>query len=142
MLIFIRLLPELVSQSNLRQFVDKALCPPWWRLLSPQSSIHSTEIRKLTNGETYSIEYHGIVDIEPAMGAVATIRKLHRALLKGKRVDVRKYYQRSPLRDRRKERQRVSLFDDCRKQDRRRKVMLTEWVTISGPFRVGNLRSA
>ncbi|MEN8166753.1 MAG: hypothetical protein ABFR65_04645 [Pseudomonadota bacterium] len=142
MLIFIRLLPESVSQSNLREFVDQALSPPWWRLFSLQSSIHSTEIRKLTNGETYSIEYHGIVGIEPAMGAATAVRRLHRTLLKGKRVEVRKYYQRSPLRDRRVGRRRVSLLDECRKQDRRRKVMLTEWVSISGPFRAGHPRTA
>jgi len=101
MLIFIRLLPESVTQGELRRFVEKAIHSPWRNLFLARSKIRMAEIRKLVNRATGSVEYHGLVDIEPAKGAVTAIRKLHLTPLKGKTVEVRKYYKRSPLRDRR-----------------------------------------
>lgn len=132
MLIFIRLLPESVTQNDLRKFVDKAMRPHWSNLFFPSSRIRSTEIRKFTNSQNHSVEYHGIVDIEPAKAAVRVIRKLNRTPLKGKEVEVRKYYQRSALRDRRDEKAQAFASDERRRRDRRREAMAMERVAISG----------
>jgi hypothetical protein len=99
------------------------------------------EIRKLVNRATGSVEYHGLVDIEPAKGAVTAIRKLHLTPLKGKTVEVRKYYKRSPLRDRR-ERGDEGVAENRRKRDRRRPNLMAESVTISGPLRAGRLKAS
>lgn len=134
MLVFIRLLPESVTQNDLRKFVGKAIRSPWQSLFFPSSRICSTEIRKLSNIMNHSVEYHGLVDIEPAKAAVKVIRKLNRTPLKGKEVEVRKYYQRSVLRDRRGEKAAGPYSDDRRRQDRRREAMLAERVSMSGPL--------
>ena len=134
MLVFIRLLPESVTKNDLRKFIGKAIDSPWQSLFPPSNRIRSTEMRKLSNGQSHSVEYHGIVDIEPAKGAVKAIRKLHRTPLKGKEVEVRKYYQRSSLRDRRNKQQEVSPTDERRRHDRRRASLLVESVWISGPL--------
>ena len=137
MLVFIRLLPESVTQTELRKFVDRVLRPHWSNLFFPSSRIRSTEIRKFSNSTKHSVEYHGIVDIEPAKAAVRAIRKLNRTLLKGKEVEVRKYYQRSVLRDRRTGKAEDVPADERRRQDRRREAMRTERVLISGRLAPG-----
>lgn len=134
MLVFIRLLPESVTQNDLRKFVDKAVRSHWPSLFLSSSRIRSTEIRKFSNSTNRSVEYHGIVDIEPAKVAVKAIRKLNRTPLKGKEVEVRKYYQRSALRDRRAGTEEGFSSDDRRRQDRRREAMLMERVSVSGPL--------
>jgi hypothetical protein len=132
-LIFIRLLPESVTQSELRKFVGRVVHSPWHSLLYPATRIQSIEITKITSTLQQSVEYHGIIDIEPAKLALKVIRKLHRAPLKGKQVEVRKYYQRSALRDRRKNQQTAPPSgSDRRRQDRRRVGLMRERVTISG----------
>jgi RNA recognition motif-containing protein len=143
MLIFIRLLPESVTQGELRRFVEKAIHSPWRNLFLARSKIRMAEIRKLVNRATGSVEYHGLVDIEPAKGAVTAIRKLHLTPLKGKTVEVRKYYKRSPLRDRRERgNKNEAVFENRRKRDRRRQNLVAESVTISGPLRAGRLKAS
>jgi hypothetical protein len=143
MLVFIRLLPEAVTQNDLRKFVGKAIRSSWLHWLFPQARIHSTEIRKFANGQNHSVEYHAIVDIEPAKAAVAAIRKLNRTPLKGKQVEVRKYYHRSLLRDRRKALQEdAQEGDERRRRDRRRESLEVERVGVSGTWQGGSLQGS
>jgi RNA recognition motif-containing protein len=141
MRIFIRLLPESVTQSDLRRFVEKAIHSPWQPLLLRRSKIHSTEIRMLVNRATGSVEYHGLVDVEPAKRAAVAIRKLNQTPLKGKAVEVRKYYERSALRDRRGG-DMAAASSNRRKRDRRRENLVAESVNISGPLRAGRLQAS
>ena len=140
MLVFIRLLPESVTQNDLLQFVSKAVRSPWQNLLLPSPRIHSIEIRKLSSSTNHTVEYHGIVDIKPAKAAVKAIRKLNRTPLKGKEVEVRKFYQRSALRDRRVKTDDPPV-DERRKRDRRREGMITERVSITGPIEISYSRT-
>jgi hypothetical protein len=133
-LVFIRLLPESVTQNELRRFVSNGLRSRWLIAFPVSGKIRSVEIRKFTNGTSRSVEYHGIVDIEPAKAAVKAIRKLNRTLLKGKEVEVRKYYQRSVLRDRRIAMGARTPSDERRKRDRRRGSMVMERVSVSGHY--------
>jgi len=139
-LVFIRLLPESVTQSDLRKFVRNALRPSWLNPFSSQSRIQATEIRKLCNRATLSVEYHGVVEIESAKAAVAAIHKLNRTSLKGKVVEVRKYFQRSLQRDRREGVPEL-LSANRRKQDRRREGMTVERVARSGPLEIGQVKT-
>jgi hypothetical protein len=142
MLIFIRLLPESVTQGELRRFVEKAIRSPWRRLPFSRNKIQMAEIRKLVNRATGSVEYHGLVDVEPAKGAVKAIRKLNLTPLKGKTVEVRKYYKRSPLRDRREGGAAEGTSANRPRRDRRRPNLVAESVTISGPLRAGRLKAS
>jgi hypothetical protein len=142
MLIFIRLLPESVTQGELRRFVEKAIHSPWSGLFFARCKIRMAEIRKLVNRATGSVEYHGVVDVEPAKGAAKAIRKLNLTPLKGKAVEVRKYYKRSPLRDRREGGSLEAASANRRQRDRRRPNLVAESVTISGPLRAGRLKAS
>jgi hypothetical protein len=139
--IFIRLLPDDVSQSDLRHFVSDALHRSWF-VRSSNGQIVAVEIRKLTNSETYSTEYHGIVDVEPAKAAMQAIQKLNRNNLKGKDVEVRKFFQRSDLRDRRRHLSDEAISEERRKRDRRRSHMQEERVHRSGALGIGYLKEA
>lgn len=134
MLIFIRLLPESITHTDLRRFADKAIQSTWLNLFHPPIQINSIEIRKITNTQTHSAEYHGVIDIEPAKMAAKAIRKLHRTPLKRKEVEVRKFFQRSTLRDRRRQTQSqvAPTIEERRRQDRRRPGLVTEQVSVSG----------
>ena len=139
MLVFIRLLPMSVTQHDLRKFLGKALRPSWRNLFFTRGTVRSTEIRKFSNHANDSVEYHGIVEIEPAKGAVRAIRKLNRTRLKDREVEVRKYYQRSALRDRRSG-EMDYIGEDRRKRDRRRWDMESEHVPISRRLEPGRNR--
>ncbi len=140
MLVFIRMIPKSVNCNELRHFVSKGVNSFWTRYAGKQGSVDSVSINKVTNQEMQSVEYHGIVNIEPATSAQAAIKKLNRTTLKGVPVEVRKFYQRSPMRDRRKGQSDIDadMFKDLRKGDRRRKQLFMEPVYISGAVKVGD----
>ena len=140
MLVFVRLIPETVTIGDLRHFVDKGMGSLRDYIFGRQGAITSILIFRVTNPKTHSVEYHGMIDIQPAASAQATIRRLNRTLLKGMPVEVRKYFRRSPLRDRRtgqSDRKRES-FKDLRKKDRRRYQLDLEPVYVSGSVKAGD----
>ncbi|MCB1759715.1 MAG: RNA-binding protein [Gammaproteobacteria bacterium] len=102
--IFIRRLPESVTRLDLIHFVSAALRPQWSlfrRGDGPQQI--DCEIFRVTSLDNQSAEYHGIVHFEDPTEAMAVIERLNGRQLKGKRMEVRKYYHRSNLRDRRRQ---------------------------------------
>jgi len=134
MLIFFRLIPDSITEKVLRRFVRDALCPPWRRLFRRWGNIRSIRIIEITNQETFSIEYHGLVDVEPARLADAAIKKLNRTELGGRSVQVRKFHKRSGYRDRRIQGPGIEelAIQNRRKRDRRRASLSTERVYVAG----------
>jgi len=134
MLIFFRLIPDSITEKVLRRFVRDALCSPWRRLFRRWGNIRSIRIIKITNQETFSIEYHGLVDVEPARLADAAIKRLNRTELGVRAVQVRKFHKRSGYRDRRTQDSRMEglAIQNRRKRDRRRDSLSTERVYVSG----------
>jgi len=143
MLIFFRLIPDSVTEKDLRRFVRNALCSPWRRLLRRWGNIRSIRIIKITNQETFSIEYHGLVDVEPARLADAAIKKLDRMELGGRPVQVRKFHKRSGYRDRRRQDPGMEglAIHNRRIKDRRRATLSTEGVYIAGALFPGEILS-
>lgn len=140
MFLFIRMVPKSVTCNELRNFASKGAGDFWTRFSGKQGSVDSISINKFTNQDTQSVEYHGLVNIEPATAAQAAIRRLNRTTLKGVPVEVRKFYCRSELRDRRRQQssEEHELFNDLRKGDRRRYQLNVEPVYVSGSVEAGN----
>ncbi len=140
MLVFIRMIPKSVTCNELSHFVHRRVDSLRTRFSGNHGSVDSVSIKKFTNQETQSVEYHGVVNIEPAVSAQAAIRRLNRTTLKGVPVEVRKFYHRSPLRDRRKGQsvREYKLFNDLRKRDRRRNQLDIEPVYVSGVIKAGD----
>lgn len=134
MLVFIRMLPESVTVTDLAQFVDKAMQRPWSGLFRNRGNYDKLQIVKITDRDTQSIEYHGLLEIEPAEVALGAMKKLNNMRLKGQLVQVRRYFRRSPYLDRRGQmpgREELN-FIDRRSGDRRRPHLDIESVAITG----------
>jgi len=139
MLLFIRMIPKSVTRDELLRFVYKGMNSSWMRFIERQGSIVSIWIKRFTSQETHTVEYHGIANIEPATSAQAAIRRLNRANLKGRSVEVREFFHRSPLRDRRKGHSSIEHGspNDHRSRDRRRYLFGNEQVSVSGSVNAG-----
>ena len=142
MLVFIRLLPDAVTRGDLRQFVIQGCQPSILRPLRRPARINRFEIVKITNLRTKTVEYHGLAEIEPAKAALSVIKRLNRAELKGRKIEVRKFYRRSQLRDRRGQQppvEHLSIHD--RRKLNRRRILQVATVGRAGPLSAANHRS-
>ncbi len=140
MLVFIRFLPKSVTIGDLRHFVNNSVRSFWSRHFGRQGTITGILIIKVTNPKTHSIEYHGMVNIQPIKSAQAAIRNLNWTILKGVPVEVREFFHRSPLLDRRKGQSDIEheSFNDLRKRDRRRSHLSLEPVAVSESIKAGD----
>jgi hypothetical protein len=123
MWIFLRQISKgAATRSELEEFVSKSLRPSWMFFLSgPHTIIKRFEILQIVNPAMHSTEYHGLVQINPSTAAPPVIRRLNGRKLQGKRIEVRQFFRRSALRDRR----RTTLSEreasmENRRGDRRR----------------------
>lgn len=134
MLVFIRMLPESTTVADLDQLVDRAIDRPWPNFFRHRGSYEKPQILKITDRDRMSIEYHGLVEIEPADAALGAIKRLGNTRLHGSQLEVRRYFRRSPYLDRRGQmpgREELN-FLDRRVSDRRRPGLMIEQVDIAG----------
>jgi len=134
MLVFIGMIPMAITCDDLHRFVYKGLGSFWTSFFGGQGIIAELSIIRIAIQNTHLVQYHGLVDIEPATSVQAVIKRLNRTRLNGVFVEVRKFIDRSPLRDRRKSQSGIetSYFKDLRKGDRRRCQLAVEEVPVSG----------
>ena len=83
--------------------------------------IVNIKIVALLDGDTNTMEYHGLVRIEPENVALKVIKRLDRKPFKGVRINVRKYCTRSWHNDSRAGLSRVNKTENRRMRDRRRR---------------------
>ncbi len=121
MWILLRHIPKGTTRQDLSKFVNKGLKPSWVFLpFLSHAKVKRCEILQIQNPRTKTIEHHGLVQIDPSKEALQVIERLNGRELRGKFIEVRKYFRRSGYRDRR------ALFSKCedrqelRRQDRRR----------------------
>ena len=122
MWIFLRQIPKgAATRDELGRFVSRSLQPSWLSFLSaPSAKIKRCEILQIVNPETQSTEYHCLVQINPSTAAPLVIKRLNGRKLQGKPVEVRKFFRRSPLRDRRRSISGREASLENRRGDRRR----------------------
>lgn len=122
MKILIRCIPRSVTLVTLSRFINHGLFYPWYYPFKLKGKVREHEIIRITNRDTGAVEFHAVVDIQPARTAVYLIQKLNGRELDGRAVDVRKWYARSPMRDRRRHEtpEHAEAFNNRRGSDRRR----------------------
>lgn len=87
--------------------------------------IEKIEILNLYDEKTNTIEYHGVIRIEPDIAAQRVIKKLNRKAINGKHIVVREYQLRNWHRDQRlRPPPPRSIFSNRRNADRRRSHLL------------------
>ncbi|MCP4862894.1 MAG: hypothetical protein GY897_02845 [Alteromonas sp.] len=134
MLVFIRMIPMAVTCDDLYRFIHKGMGSFFTQLLGKKGTVTELSILKFANQEAHSVQYHGLVDIDPVTSAQAAIKRLNQSRLNGVPVEVREFYDRSPSRDRRESQSAVesAAFKDQRRGDRRCNQLNIEPVTVSG----------
>ena len=128
--VFIRRLPESVTRLDLIHFIASVI-KPHWTLFGMRSKPvkFDCEIMRVTDIDNQTVEYHGIAHFAKPNEAMSVISRLNGTLLKGKKMEVRKYFQRSPLRNRRLRTSSDPLpssVQEQRRKDRRRSQLLVE----------------
>jgi RNA recognition motif-containing protein len=127
MMLFLRGLPEDVTQKELRAFVQEAVRPRHKRSFSLKAAVSNCTILRITDQTNGATEHHGLVEIHPAKAAIGAIETLNGKTLKGASIEVRRYHHRTPLRDRRRNRSEQD-YPDQRKEDRRRRFIKIDLV--------------
>jgi len=131
--IFIRRLPEAVTRLDLIHFISDAVKPHWsiFGGTSSKADQFDCEIIRITDFDNQTIEYHGVAHFAQPHEALSVISRLNGSMLKGKMMEVRKFFHRSPLRDRRTQTAPSPLpkhLTEQRRGDRRRSQLLIEEI--------------
>ncbi len=138
MWVFVRRINSSTTRRELEKFVGKGLKPSWIFFPFPtHGDIKRCEILCITDKDTKAVEYHGLVEIIPPKAAVSAVLRLNGSLLKGKVVEVRKYFRRSSYRDRRDHfSDQTAAGDERRKRDRRRPNLYSRILRASAAQRM------
>jgi len=121
--VIIRKLPNGTGIEDIRQFIKTGVS---WRL---RFFLKITRVTILTVMDKFSMEteLHCLVTIEPDSFADRVVKRLHAKHLKGQRVVVKRYYERNPMNDRRRNLKGDAALQyiDKRINERRRQELLT-----------------
>ena len=129
MWIFIRQVTKGTTREELSKFVTKGLRPSWLIIpIRSHTKVKRCEILQIFNPDTKNTEYHGLVLVDPSKAALPIINRLNGRELKGKLVEVHKYFRRSPYRDRRRTLYESNERQEFRRQDRRRDRLISRVV--------------
>lgn len=139
MILFIRKIPASSKLSDLIEFVEPAIKGGLFRRAG---AIINVRILALRDVRLRTVEFHGLVTIEPDVVALKAIKKLKGRRFKGKFVIVRQYFQRDWHNDLRQPHQaRAGLQErERRVADRRRGKDLefiediSDYFSSSGDF--------
>ena len=119
MIIFIRKIPAATKASELIDFVGPALKGGLFR---KSGRITAVKILAVQDKRLNTLEFHGLVSVEPDAVGIRAIRKLKGSRFKGKLIIVRQYFIRDWHKDPRQNPRRVvdKNILDRRINDRRR----------------------
>jgi len=115
MIVFLRNIPAKTKRSDIVAFIEPAIKKRWFQ---KKAEIVEIKVMQLNDPRAGTMEFHGVVTIEPEKVAKKVIRKLNRQVFLGKRIAVHEYCRRNWHNDPRIK--NALTTDDRRKSDRRR----------------------
>lgn len=125
MLVLFRNIPLNTQKLDLELYIAPALKCGLADIFQRQGNVLEINIVRLQDQDLNTLEAHGLVRIEPDKAALRVIRRLNRKSINGRRINVRKYLNRSWHNDLRvKVGNLPSELKNRRKQDRRRKNLI------------------
>lgn len=95
MKIFIRCHGEAFSRGALTDFVSRALRGPWYTGFKRRGRVVDCQIVRVMDLNGRRTEYHGLVEVRPARIGWYLVQRLDGRPLRGRRVRVRKWFDRS-----------------------------------------------
>ena len=120
MIVFLRRIPANTSTHEITSFIQPAIKGG---LLARSGRIDNIKIVRIKDAERNTLEYHGLVRIEPDAAAARAIKTLNRKAINGKNIAVREYHTRNWHNDPRLKNQGNLKFADRRKGERRRRKL-------------------
>ena len=122
MLVILRGIPANTNRYEILTFLQPALKGVFFK---KKGRIDHIRIVKIQDVERDTIEFHGLVRIEPDSAALRVIKMLNRKVINGKNIAVREFQARNWHNDPRIRRKAPKLgFPDRRQGDRRRKALV------------------
>ena len=132
-MLFVKGLPESITHRELKAQFKHLTGPRWRSYLAGNGSIGVCDIVRVTNHDTSEVEFHGLVEIQPAKLALRAIRELHGSAIRGHTIEVRRYHQRSPLRGKYMYDAEPAAVDNL--DERRRENLGIELIASTRAFR-------
>jgi hypothetical protein len=121
LLLILPFLPESVSRKEIRRFVRDGLAESGYSRLTRLLAVTRSTILSVTDPCSGKREYHGLVEVKPAKAAMDAIEILKGKELRGTKIEVRRFQQRSgipvengsylQLRERRREDLKLDILD-------------------------------
>ncbi len=120
--IFIKAIPDILTGRDLHRLVNQILKPRWRLPFQRRNLVRECKIIRIAAKGSKTVETHGLVRVANPKTGLDIIKKLDGSSLLGRRIEVRKYIQRSATRDRRIPNAHLDIFfdNDRRRGDRRR----------------------
>lgn len=129
MRIFLRALPVGTRDRDLKAFVQTVITPPWYMPLRNRAIVKSCKILKIVDPKLGTVEFHGLLDVQPVKAALAAIERLNGHSFKGYRLEARKWHVRRKYYDDRRNLYTTSAgawTNERRQGDRRRSTLMIE----------------
>jgi hypothetical protein len=133
MWVFIKGIPKEMDSKGLERFIKRLLFPAWLPFaVTGRVRIAGSKILKIVHTRTRSVEYHGLIQIQPASRAESVIERINQSKIGGRPLHSHPYSKRYTRSDRRKK-----LFTelghsyDRREIERRRKHLVSQVVDAS-----------
>ncbi len=130
MLLFIKDISKFSSTKDFAKFIGSArgrvgkLFP-----FINSYSFEKCEILRIEDKLKGTMEYHGVLTVEPDKTCQTLINRLNGAVFLGKRVEVRPFIKRATYKDRRRLYADLELLpEERRRQDRRRRFLVSRWL--------------
>jgi hypothetical protein len=120
MLIFFRNIPASSRSADFYKFIRPVMGNGFLPAFK-KGRIVNAKIVSLLNTDTNTMEYHGLVRIEPDNVAQKVIKRLNRKPFKGVRINIREYHSRTWHNDPRTGLSSTKKLNNFRQRDRRRR---------------------
>lgn len=127
MLLFIKDIPKYSTNQEVTRFISsgRSSLARFIPFISG-FSVLKCEILRIEDKRQLTVEYHGLITVEPEKTGHALINRLDGAILNGRRVEVRPYFKRAAYKDRRRIHANLELLPaERRSRDRRRDYLHT-----------------
>jgi hypothetical protein len=98
-MLFLRRIPEGVTRKELKRFLRSGVAGLGSQPFSLRTAVCDCSILCITDPESGTREFHGLVEVQPAPTAMRAIEALNGEHLRGQPIEVRRYRHRSPPRD-------------------------------------------
>ena len=134
MWIFIKGIPNGMDSKALERYIKRILSPGWLPFaVTGRIRIKGSKILKIVHTRTRSVEYHGLIQIQPASRVDFVIARINRSTIKGRRLECHPYSKRFARADRRNMflQERDANAQDRRQVERRRRHLVSQVVDVS-----------